>query len=262
LVFGKSEKMKKRVAGLLFAGLASSAVVSAQVVPVGGMGQHIIARNVAGIDCTTGQQTGFGTAELWFPYIAGIPSQYLFLPGATVHNETTAVITAVFSKVELSQYQNFDMTDVFLKSHAINYYYHPNSAPKDWTDFDGFQAGTLIATYQVQMNMFTVAKGISLVINSGPFTYSTDFTLPDGTRVNLQNLMPGGITVIVMGELGSPVTDASGKPVVIDARTSKGPFTLGSCAVMSPFSGSGVNPSNENSNLQIKGLDKPGGEAQ
>jgi hypothetical protein len=132
---------------------------------------------------------------------------------------------------------------VFLQSHDINYYYHPNSSPKDWSDFDGFQAGELIATYRVQENMFSVAKGISLVVNSGPFTFSKDFILPDGTKANLQDFMPGGINVIVMGELGSFVTDpATGKPVVLDLRTGKGPLVLGSCAVSSPFSGSGINP--------------------
>ena len=242
--------MKRSAACFLFAALASLTMVSAQTtsnvqfvpVPVAGMGQHIIARNVVGIDCTTGQPTGFGSAELYFHYIAGIPDQFLYRAGATVHDETTAVITAVFSKIVVSQTTNFDMTNVFLKSHAINYYYHPNSSPKDWTDFDGFQAGELIATYQVQENMFSVAKGISLVVNSGPFTFSKDFILPDGTKANLQKFMPGGINVIVMGELGSFVTDSTGKPVVLDLRTGKGPLVLGSCAVSSPFSGSGINP--------------------
>jgi hypothetical protein len=212
------------------------------------MGQHIIARNVVGIDCTSGQPTGFGSAQLYFHYIAGIPQEYLYKAGATVQDQTTAVITAVFSKIETSQSTNFDMTNVFLKSHAINYYYHPNSTPKDWSDFDGFQAGELIGTYQVQENMFSVAstgvagRGISLVVNSGPFTYSKDFILPDGTTANLQTLMPGGINVIVMGELGTFVTDSSGKPVVLDLRTGKGPLVLGSCAVSSPFSGSGIEP--------------------
>jgi hypothetical protein len=55
--------------------------------------------------------------------------------------------------------------------------------------------------------------------------------------------MPGGINVIVMGELGTFVTDpTTGKPVVLDLRTGKGPLVLGSCAVSSPFSGSGINP--------------------
>jgi hypothetical protein len=81
------------------------------------------------------------------------------------------------------------------------------------------------------------------VVNSGPFTFSKDFTLPDGTKANLQNFMPGGINVIVMGELGTFVTDSTtGKPVVLDLRTGKGPLVLGSCAVSSPFSGSGINP--------------------
>jgi hypothetical protein len=138
------------------------------------------------------------------------------------------------------------MVNVFLEPHDINYYYHPNTSPKDWTDFDGFQAGELIATYRVQRNMFSVAKGISLVVNSGPFTFSKDFTLPDGTKANLQKLMPGGITVIVMGELGTFISDpATGKPVVMDLRTGTGPLVLGSCAVSSPFSGSGINPSSD-----------------
>lgn len=249
--------MKKRALGSLFAALASLAVASAQVVPVGGMGQHIIARNLVGVDCQSGNPTGFGTAELYFPYIAGIPQQFLFKAGATVQDQTTAAITAVFSKIVVTQSTNFDMTNVFLKSHAINYYYHPSSSPKDWSDFDGFQAGQLIGTYQVQMNMFSVTHGTSLVINSGPFTYTSDFTLPDGTIANLANFMPGGITVFVIGELGSFVTDATGKPQVVNLTTSTGPLTLGSCAVMSPFSGSGTNPGNEASRRQIMGLEKP-----
>src|SRR5271154_3622635 len=108
--FGGCKKMKKCVSGFLFAALASLAIASAQVVPVGGMGQHIIARNLVGVDCTSGTPTGFGTAELYFPYIAGIPQQFLFAPGATVRDETTAVITAVFSKIVVSQSMNFDMT--------------------------------------------------------------------------------------------------------------------------------------------------------
>jgi hypothetical protein len=251
--------MKRRACSFLFAALAGLAIASAQVVPVGGMGQHIIARNLVGIDCTSGNPTGFGTAELYFPYIAGIPQKFLFQAGATTQDETTAVITAVFSKIVVTQSMNFDMTNVFLQSHAINYYYHPNSSPKDWTDFDGFQAGTLIGTYQVQMNMFSVTHGTSLVINSGPFTYTADFTLPDGTIANLANFMPGGITVIVIGELGSFITTAAGQPAVVNLTTSKGPLTLGSCAVMSPFSGSGINPGNEESTRQIRGFLKPGG---
>lgn len=252
--------MKKRATVILLAALAGLASATAQVVPVGGMGQHIVARNLVGIDCTTQQPTGTGTAELYMPYIAGIPQQYLFQAGATTYDETTAVITGVFSKVVLSQTTNYDMTDVFLKPHTISYYYHPNSSPKDWTDFDGFQAGTLIATYQFQMNMFTVAKGISFVTNSGPFAYSADFTLPDGTRANLQNFMPGGITVAVMGELGEFVSASGpgGPPQVLNLTTGAGPLVLGSCAVMSPFSGSGTNPSNENSVLQLEGLDRKG----
>jgi hypothetical protein len=228
------------------------------------MGQHIIARNVVGIDCTSGQPTGSGSAELYFHYIAGIPQEFLYKTGATVQNETTATITAVFSPLTVTQSTNFDMTNVFLKSHAIYYFYHPNSSPKDWSDFDGFQAGELIGTYQVQENMFSVAstgvagRGISLVVNSGPFTFAKDFILPDGTTANLQKLMPGGINVIVIGELGTFVTDSTGKPVVLDLRNSKGPVQLGSCAVSSPFSGSGIEPAVVPTTGGGKGHDKVG----
>jgi hypothetical protein len=255
--------MKKRAAGFLIAVLASLTAANAQVVPVGGMGQHIIARNVVGIDCTTGQPTGFGSAVLYFPYIAGIPGQFLFKAGATVQDQTTAVITGVFSKVVTTQTTNYDMANVFLLPHTISYYYHPNSSPKDWTDFDGFQTGQLIGTYQFQMNMFTVAKGLSFVVNSGPWAFTADFVLPNGTKANLRNFMPGGITVHVFGELGQFVSATpGGAPQVTNLTTGTGPLVLGSCAVMSPFSGSGTNPGNQDSTRQLQGLDRPGGEVQ
>ena len=83
------------------------------------------------------------------------------------------------------------------------------------------------------------------------------FILPDGTVANLKNFMPGGITVYVIGELGSFVTDSAGKPQVTNLTTSTGPLTLGSCAVMSPFSGSGTNPGNDVSK-RYGHSDKPG----
>jgi hypothetical protein len=239
----KGDKMKKLVFSFLFVALASLVTASAQIVPVSGMGQYLIARDLAGINCQTGAPTGFGTAELYFPYIAGIPTNFLFQPGAAVQDESTALLTAVFSKSALSQSSNFDMANVFITPTQVNYYYHPNSSPKDWTDFDGFQAGQLVATYLVQTFMFTVSKGIAFGIGSGPFIYSADFVLPDGTTANLQNFMPGGITVHVMGELGNFVTTTpGGPPQVLNLTTSTGPFVLGSCAVMSPFSGTGINP--------------------
>jgi len=235
--------MNRRAFSIVFAAQAILATASAQVVPVAGMGQHIIARNVVGIDCAApNAPTGFGTALLYFPYIAGIQEQFLFRAGSTVFNETTATITAVFSKVETSQSQNDTITNVFLKPHQILYYYHPNSSPKSWEDIDGFQAGQLIAINSIQKNMFTAFAGSSFVINSGPWTYSQNFILPDGTVANIENFMPGGITVHVFGTLGKFVETAPGRPLVADLRNSTGTLKLGSCAIFSPFSGSGTHP--------------------
>jgi hypothetical protein len=258
--------MKKRASGFLFAALASLVCANAQVVPVGATGQAIVGRFFAGIDCKTAQQTGFGTAALWLPFVAGIPTPYLFRAGATAYNETTAVLTGVFSKGSLTNVPNFNITNTLLSAIQVNYYYHPNSSPKDWTDFDAFQAGTLVATYQVQEEMFSTVNGTSWGIVSGPFIYSTDFTLPDGTQVNLQTLMPGGITVSTLAALGTFVSATpGGAPQVVDLTTSKGPFTLGTCAVMIPFSGPGFNPASPNSrgsrhsnNLPGKRPGKPG----
>ncbi len=254
--------MNKRAAGILFGAIAAISAANAQVVPVGGMGQHIVARNIVGIDCKTGQPTGFGSAVLYFPYIAGIPEQYLYRAGATVKDPTTAAITGVFSKIVTSQSINYDIANVFLEPHTISYYYHPNSSPKDWTDFDGFQTGQLIGTYQFQKNMFTVAKGLSFVVNSGPWAYTADFVLPDGTTANLRNFMPGGITVAVIGELGTFVSATpGGAPQVTDLTRGNGPLVLGSCAVMSPFSGSGTNPGNQDSTRHLLGLGQPGSDS-
>jgi len=235
--------MKRRAFSFVFAAQAILATASAQIVPVGGMGQHIIARNVVGIDCAApNAPTGFGTAVLYFPYIAGIPEEFLFRAGSTAKNETTATITAVFSRVETSQSQNDTITNVFLKAHQILYYYHPNSSPRNWEDIDGFQTGQLIAINSIQRNMFTAFGGSSYVINSGPWTYSQNFTLPDGTVANIVNFMPGGITVHVYGTLGKFVEAAPGRPLVADLRNSTGTLKLGSCAIFSPFSGSGTHP--------------------
>lgn len=254
--------MNKRAAGILFGAIAAISTANAQVVPVGGMGQHIVARNIVGIDCKTGQPTGFGSAVLYFPYIAGIQEQYLYKAGATVKDPTTAVITGVFSKIVTTQSINYDIANVFLEPHTISYYYHPNSSPKDWTDFDGFQTGQLIGTYQFQKNMFTVAKGLSFVVNSGPWAYTADFVLPDGTTANLRNFMPGGITVAVIGELGTFVSATpGGAPQVTDLSRGNGPLVLGSCAVMSPFSGSGTNPGNQDSTRHLLGLGQAGSDS-
>ncbi len=240
--------MKRRLACFVFAAAAS---MSAQVVPVGATGQGIIARFFAGIDCNTAQPTGFGTAALYFPFIAGIPKPYLFKAGATVFDETTAVLTAVFSKAALSQSTNFNITNTILAPNLVSYYYHPNTSPKDWTDFDGFQAGQLIAQYQVQQELFSTLNGVSWGIVSGPFTFSANFVLPDGSIANLKNFMPGGIAVSTMAALGTFVTNSNGSPQVVNLTQSTGPLNLGSCAVMIPFSGTGANPASGTNASQI-----------
>ena len=248
----------KRVIGFAFAAVAGVASLSAQVVPVGQTGQHLIARFFAGINCSTGQPTGFGTAALYLPYVAGIPQAYLFKQGATTFDQTTAVLTGVFNKVSISQSTNFNITNTFLTPESVNYYYHPNVTATDWTNFDAFQSGTLVATYAVREDMFTTLNGVSWGVVSGPFTYTADFTLPDGTTVNLKNLMPGGGTYATIAALGTYVTTSNGQPQVVNLSTGAGPMVLGSCAVMTAFSGTGMNPGNQNSTLQLEGLDRAG----
>jgi hypothetical protein len=232
--------MKKHVLSFLFVVLATLATASAQMVPVAGMAMQIVGREMAGINCQNGQPTGFGTADLFYPYIAGIPEEFLFKAGAKVQNETTAVLTSVFPIVETSQTTNDKMTDVYLKPHTVYYYYHPTSSPKDWTDFDAFQAGQLVGILSLQKNMFSVVpQGIAYGVNSGPWTYTADFTLPDGRVVNLANFTEG-ITVHIFGTIGSFVTNADGSPQVVNLTNSTGTVKLGSCAVMITFSGPGV----------------------
>jgi hypothetical protein len=242
--------MKRRAFSFLFAAVASLAsacaqTASSQMVPVAGMAMQIVGRELGGIDCQSGQPTGFGTADLWYPYIAGIPTQYLFKAGATVRNETTAVLTSVFPKVVVSQTTNDKMTDVYLQPHTVYYYYHPNVTAKDWTDFDAFQSGQLVGILTLQMNMFSVVpqgtntEGLAYGVNSGPWTYTADFTLPDGEVMNLANFTEG-ITVHIFGLLGTYVSNADGSPVVVNLTNSQGPVNLGSCAVMTVFSGPGV----------------------
>lgn len=213
-------------------------------VPVGGMGQHIVARNYTGIDCAAAQQgrvqlTGKATAGLYFPYIAGIPEEFMFASNVR-KDETTAYFTAVFSIVDATQTRNGPMTSTFLNDHDIYYYYHPSTTAKGWEDLDGFKQGQHIATYHVQKNMFTQHGDTSLVVNSGPITYSADFRLPNGRIANLRDFMPGGILVTVYGSF-APVMDG-GRPVVVPPTTH-----FNQCTVMGPFGGSGTHPSPANS---------------
>jgi hypothetical protein len=230
-------------------------------VPAGGMGQHIIARNYLGVDCATPfidnqpSITGFGTAALYFPYVAGIPDDQLFLEGTDLvngRNETNSVLTAVFSKVVASQTQNATVRATFLEDHFIYYYYHPDSGA-DFNDLESFMAGELVSVNHIQTNMFTeiIPFGISFVTNSGPWSFSRDFTLRNGDVANLATFMPGGITVHVLGHVGQPVVDeTTGFPVVLDVRETEIPdgpdgaasTILGDCSIMSPFAGSGTAP--------------------
>ncbi len=235
----------KKIILIAFSSLLAVSVASSQTgrirgrVPVGGMGQHIVARNYTGIDCAAAQRgqvqlTGKATAALYFPYIAGIPDEFLFASNVK-KDETTAVFTAVFSIVDASQTKNGPMTSTFLNDHDIYYYYHPATTAKGWEDLDAFKAGQHIATYHVQRNMFTQHGETSLVINSGPFTYSADFKLPNGRIANLRDFMPGGILVHVFGSF-SPIMDGN-RPIVNPPSVH-----FNQCSVMAPFGGSGTHP--------------------
>jgi hypothetical protein len=207
--------------------LAAAACANAQVpVPVGAVGQSVIARVYLGIGCTPpNAPTGFGTAALYVPFMVGIPEKYLFRTGATVEDETTATITGVFAKIQLKQTQNGSITNTFLPTNAVNYYYHPNSSPKDWTDFDGFQTGQLIGTYVVATDMFSTVNNVSMGQASGPLTYTADFTLPDGTKTNLAKLMPGGITVSTLADLKNFIANKDGSPQVLNLNNSSAPIS-------------------------------------
>jgi len=239
--------MKIQIARLLPL-LAVVACANAQTVPVGSAEQSVIARFFGGISCTPpNAQTGFGTAALYVPYMPGIPEQFLFRAGSTVHDQTTATLTGVFQKLQLRQSQNGTIVNTFLPPNSVSYYYHPNSSPKDWTDFDGFQTGQLIGVYQVGTDMFSTVNGVSFGLASGPFTFSDDFVLPDGTQTNIGKLHPGGITVATVADLQNFIADpTTHAPVVVNLSSSsapvKNPVVLGSCAVMFPFSGVATNP--------------------
>jgi hypothetical protein len=236
----------KRHASRFLLLLATIGWTSAQV-PVGGVGQSVIARVYLGISCTPpNAPTSFATAALFIPYMEGIPEKFLFRTGATVEDETTATITGVFAKIQLKQTHNGSVTYTFLPATVVRYYYHPNSSPTDWTDFDGFQTGQLIGTYLVHTDMLTTVNNVTMGQASGPFTYTADFTLPDGTKVNLATLMPGGINVTTLGDLANFIANPDHSPVVVNLTTSSAPVSnpvsLGSCAIMFPMGGVGTNP--------------------
>jgi hypothetical protein len=242
--------MKRQAAHFVLV-LATIGCASAQV-PVGAVGQAVIARVFLGISCTPpNAQTSFGTAALYIPYMAGVPESYLFRAGATVQDETTATITGVFSKIQLRQTHNGSITNTFLPANVVKYYYHPNSSPKDWTDFDGFQTGQLIGTYLIHTDMFTTVNNVSMGQASGPFTSTADFTLPDGTQINLLKLMPGGINVTILADLANFIANPDKSPVVVNLTSSSAPVSnpvsLGSCAIMFPISGNLFNPASPRS---------------
>lgn len=205
------------------------------VVPVGALGQHIVARNYLGIDPATGQPNGTGTAALYFPWLVGIPAEYLF-SSTTVHDLTTANFTAVFSNIEVTPpLANGDMVNTFFNpGHEVIFYYHPDQHPTGWEDFDGFKAGQHIATFTVTENMISQIGNIGFFINSAPLTFSTDFMLPDGKVYNFRRLL-GGITVHILQSF-NPILK-NGAPEVVNVSQIGGP------AIMFPFSGTGTNQS-------------------
>ena len=228
--------MKDRLPGVIALSFVFAATAHAQigVVPVGALGQHIVARNYLGIDCAApNAPTGLGTAALYFPWLVGIPEEFLF-SSPTVHDETTARFTAVFSNIELGPpTSNGDMVNVFFApGHEVQFFYQENPTPdQGWDNFDSFKDGQHIATFTVTKNMISQIGDIGFFINSAPLTFSDDFVLPDGKRYNFRKLVPGGITVHVL---------ASFTPAGVHGPISQ---LNGSCALMLPFSGTGIHQS-------------------
>lgn len=94
--------------------------------------------------------------------------------------------------------------------------------------------------------MFSTVNNVSMGQASGPITNTADFTLPDGEVRNLAELHPGGINVTTLADLKNFVTNPDGSPQAVNLTSSSAPFanavSLGSCALMFPFSGVGTNP--------------------
>jgi len=223
--------MKTRMLGTFTLALLTAVAAHAQVgvVPVGALGQHIVARNYIGIDCVSHAPTGSGTAALYFPWLVGIPEEFLF--SSPVHNETTARFTAVFSNIEISSPTvNGDMLNTFFApGHEVRFYFHATQTPNQgWNNFDSFKDGQHIATFTVTKNMISQVGNIGFFINSAPLTFSDDFVLPDGKTYNFKRLVPGGITVHVL---------TSFTPAGVHGPISQ---LGGACAVEFPFSGTGT----------------------
>jgi hypothetical protein len=230
----KERAMRNRLLGSIALVCLSAASAQAQVgvVPVGALGQHLVARNYLAIDCQSQQPTGIGTAALYFPWLVGIPEEFLFSSQTpSEQNETTARFTAVFSNIEISgASNNGDMVNTFFApGHEVRFYYHATQTPNQgWDNFDSFKDGQHIATFTVTKNMISQIGNIGFFINSAPLTFSDDFVLPDGKTYNFKRLVPGGITVHVL---------ASFTPAGVHGPISQ---LGGACAVEFPFSGTGT----------------------
>jgi hypothetical protein len=73
---------------------------------------------------------------------------FLFKAGATVLNETTAALTAVYDNVEPYQAKN-DKRVLQTAPSFLFYYGHSNSVPKDWANSDAYPGWT---AYRNQSN--------------------------------------------------------------------------------------------------------------
>jgi hypothetical protein len=215
--------------------LIATASVQAQthMVPIGALGQLLVGRNYIGVNPATGQPTGGATAALYLPYIAGIPREFMF-SSATVHNETTAHFTAVFTPFTIENITtDGDMTNTFIPPGLeIRYYYH-SQPDQNWNDYDSFQNGQLIAKFGTTENvtMISTVGRVQLVMNSAPMTFSEDFVLPDGNKYNFKRFVPGGLTAHVF-ESSTFITDPAhpGPPAIAIVAEIGGP------AVMVPVS--------------------------
>jgi len=185
---------------------------------IASMAQHIVARTYLN------PQTGGGFACLWFPWLYGIPEQFLF--DGTTKSEKTARFTARFTPFTSEPLpNNGDMINaLFSAGHEVQFYYkeHPSQFQQDWDHPDAFNSGTHVATFTTRRNLLSQIGSVGFFVNSAPLTFSGDFILPDGKVYSFRDLTPGGITVHIL---------ASTTPV---AGTNTPPY------VQIPFSGVGI----------------------
>lgn len=203
--------------------------------PIAALGQHIIARTYFAVDAQ-GKLTGRGTAALYMGFLTGMPDN---LFSGEPRNEKTAHMTAIFSAFQVdNQVQNGDIVNTFFSAgHEVRFFY--DSTPdQDWTNFDSFTDGEHVATFTTVRNLATAIGNVVFFINSAPLTFSKNFVFKDGKTYNFNRLVPGGITVHILGS-NTPVADPANpsRPQVVVVSQLGGP------AIMTPFSGTGIHQS-------------------